>query len=112
MRKGLFRKISAAAILAAAFTIIIPASFAKMSDFAGLSVDSLISGISNTHGDGDSIRVGSDGDDIVITNQRGEEIYRIQDALPLLPASERRLIESSFEIAPGELEKILEAYTS
>ena len=112
MGKGLFKKISAAIILAMAFTVIIPASFAKMSDFSKIPTANLISQISNTHEDDKLIHVQNDGDDIVITNGRNEELYRLQGTLPLMPASERRLVESGFDLAKDELEKLLEAYTS
>lgn len=112
MKRGLFRKAAAAVILAAAFCVIIPTSFAKMSDFAEASFAGITSGISAVHENGNRIHVSSDGDDIVITNSENEELCRLQDALPLLPTAERSLIESGFDLAEEELEKLLEAYTS
>lgn len=112
MKRGLFRKAAAAIILTAAFCLIMPASFAKMSYFAEASLAGITSGISAASENGDRIHVSSDGDDIVITNAANEELYRLQSALPLLPAAERSLIESGFDLAEEELEKLLEAYTS
>jgi hypothetical protein len=88
------------------------APLAKMSDIAAAAIEKLSSHISSSAENDDVVRIQSDGDDIVILSADNAELYRVHDALPTLPDSERSLIERGFYSPTRTIEKMLEAYTS